>query len=382
MSLSKSKSKLFKSAAVKKTGPTHYDKACVEDVLKKLKSHPEYKNKSKLKELATTLCDTESLRTYFSDFLDITGNCVLALNPALSVNDGNESEASDTDGAEALTINRVNGGNSAAATVELASIPQHIKAVASSFPVKLFLTPLPCDATVTNGNSVASMLEVKFGPMHASLQIGSVMIEWTTSDLVIPHQNIPTEPLIKTDMTRHIGIAPELQQKAREYKGQERRSITGEIDLLYKMSESINSVISSVVQVIATYNRFYYYHPYSRNSQHFVQTVMAKMGIEELPVFSTSLDAYINELKTGTTTQTNFESHAKLDYYVKQRINELETREMEYLLTEYYRIHLASRTESVLTDSLQEQWRCQEAECQMPLLEERISGRELLITSI
>ena len=41
---------------------------------------------------------------------------------------------------------------------------------------------------------------MQFGPLHAALQIGNVILEWNDSSLVIPHYTDPSDPLLKTDV--------------------------------------------------------------------------------------------------------------------------------------------------------------------------------------
>lgn len=206
------------------------------------------------------------------------------------------------------------------------------------------------------------------------------MIEWGTHDLVVPHRNIPTEPVIKTDITRSLKVAAELRARAKDYRSSRRGTITGEVDLLYEIKKSIQTVIESVIQVMVSWNRYKHFHTYGTNSQHFVQNIIAVLGIEEMPLPSTNLSAYIGRLRSETTTQTSFRTHARLDSYTRERIGELRTNEMEYLLTEYYRFHVASRVEAM--HEAEGEWNCKEVDCQMQSLEHAIDRKELLITSL
>ena len=347
------------------------DPAYLPQVIEKLEAHSKKENldlsSTDLRQLALKLTNTELMEEYFSehtfDLRDI-GDGIL------SVNTSEENSAASVNGA---TNGEKTSSEAAPAATSIGATRQDRSKQIASFPVKLYLTALPQDSAVLN-NTVASALEEKFGPMKASLQIGQTMIEWTPDHLVIPHFDIPTDPVIKTNITEQLGILAELRKKAKE----KRTSVMGEIDLFNKPKESIRSLIRDIIQVIVTYNRYHSYDVYIRNSQHFVQNVLVVLKIEDLSIQSEDLSKYITQLKDGNPTQTKFRNHAELDSYVQQRINDLRTAEMEYLLTEYYRLHLASRTRA---DGMQE-WKCEEKGCQRYVLEEHIAGKELLVKSL
>lgn len=53
-----------------------------------------------------------------------------------------------------------------------------------NFPVKLVFTPLKRGRKMAS--TFSSMLEMRFGPLHAALQVGEVLVEWNDSSLVCP----------------------------------------------------------------------------------------------------------------------------------------------------------------------------------------------------
>lgn len=276
---------------------------------------------------------------------------------------------------------------------QLESFPSRVKDLAS-FPVKLFLTPLPAprndrELLLAMGGPAAaasftSMLEDRYGPMRAALQFGNTMIEWTPHNLVIPHSNIPSTPTIKTDITRSMRVASELRAKAREYKTSQRGTITGEVDLMVAISASIQEIVRKVIQTIVSWNRYKSYDVYCANSQHFAETVIKNLGIENLPLHNPDFTKYVEELKgklrePPSPETSSFRDHAQLDHYVRERQDGFSTGEMEYLLTQYYRLHLASREGHLDTAG---EWSCEVKECQMQSLEQAINSKELLITSL
>lgn len=350
----------------------------------KLKEHPDYKRISaaEVKRLAKKLTNTDSVKEYFSEILQvqIAEYCVVKASGAdfpegMELADG-LTDTLDTGEQSAVSINAASQGACALIPV-MSSLSCRVKDLAA-FPVKLYLTSLPDDPMIGE-NTYASMLESRFGPMVASMQIGNVMLEWTRHNLVIPHYNVPPGPKIETDITEIA--SQQLQQKARECRdSQTTGRVIGQVDLMLEVSKSVYAMIKSIIMVIATWNRFHYYHVYSRNSQHFAQHIMKLLGIEEHPLHKLEVNTYRDRLRSDvqSTTQTVFSNHAHLDSYVQQNIHELKTCDMEYLLTEYYRYHLVAREGCVGADS----WTCREADCQMQSLELGINRDELLITSI
>ena len=367
----------------------------------KLKDHPTYRESSRaeIQKLAKKLTDPEEMEEYFREMpqLQIADYGVVKLSDvSVSIKQdddpGGELELTDTveqpdtneqpaAAAVAAAATSINTSQAAAAPITshvdlLSSLSCRVKDL-TSFPVRLYLFPLPQDNMVGR-NSYASMLEKKFGPMLASLQIGNTMLEWTPHHLVIPHYKIPEQPALITNFTE---MASQLQDQAKQRRARS-GSVVGQVDLMLEVSKSVYDVIKTIIKVIVTWNRFNYYNISSRNSQDFAQHVMKMLGITDIPLSGLALNALQEKLRNDvqSTTRTVFGNHAFLDDYVRQRIHELRTREMEYLLTEYYRFHLQAREGHAGAES----WTCEEPNCRMQSLEQNINGEEneLLLTSL
>ena len=374
-------------------GSDHKDPTYIADVNGKLAKHPDFRNKSRkeIKNWAQKLTSMESVKEYFSEYLEHTRDTILrvtAKTRGKGITDPSDDDfvdlgASDSHAANgaSVTESRPHGASIASTGLESMSVNLDPIHKVASFPLKLFLTPLPPDNMIVGENEVASLLETKYGPMHAALQVGNVMIEWTPYDLVVPHYNIPSDPVVKTDVTKLTQVASELREKAKEHRRKHQGAITGEVDLMFEISKSVELIVTSIVKVIVTWNRFYTFHTYNKNSQHFVENVLRMLGIEEVPIVNKDLSAYVDQLKGDfrREVETSFQNHAELDNYVRERISTLKTSDMEYLLTQYYRFHVASRTTAI---GSKEEWRCMEEDCQMRRLERKINAKELLITSL
>ena len=69
------------------------------------------------------------------------------------------------------------------------------------FPLKLNLTPLKRGRNIVN--TFASLLEMRFGPLHASLQVGNVILEWNDSSIVAPYPCAYEDQVVQLDMQPH-----------------------------------------------------------------------------------------------------------------------------------------------------------------------------------
>jgi hypothetical protein len=413
-------------AAASSLWKTDKDASYLEDVIKKVRRHPGFKKLSSAADVkleAKRLTSMETImKKYFSEYFTIAQDDILqttkeqngALQDTTAVHapDG-DTIRPDTDGvqvstnqAASVTENSEGSINTTApedlqvtsisgsvlqvttrpnaddflqvSTRQLTSVMEQSGAE-TNFTVKLYLTSLPADPT---DDRAWTALENLYEPLHASLQIGHTMIEWTPHSLVVPHPNIPSESVIKSDITKTLNISSEIREKVKAYRRSNKNgTVTGEVDLMFEVTKSISFVIHEVVEVVVSWNRYKHFDAYGSNSQQFVQNVIKKLGIEELQLPNHNLNAYIGRLKGEfkSMAHRSFISHAELDNYTKQRIGDLSTSEMEYLLTEYYRFHIASRAEAVHKEG---QWKCMEKDCQVQILQREVDGKELLITSL
>lgn len=71
-----------------------------------------------------------------------------------------------------------------------------------NFPLKLILTPLQRGRKVANV-FFARKMEMQFGPLHAALQVGNVVLEWNNSHLVSPYLCAHEDQVMELDMQPH-----------------------------------------------------------------------------------------------------------------------------------------------------------------------------------
>lgn len=233
--------------------------------------------------------------------------------------------------------------------------------------IKLLLkridTPLPGFAS-----RAASILQMAYGPLHTSLLINDeILLEWNTGSMVIPevydsidrHQRYP----IATSVLHRVSSVSLISYDAKD-----------ETELMFQAATSKYDILYALVQVIAQYNGQYMYHAISRNCQNFVIDALKAMGCENPPQFQGNLGNYFRSLKAGRRQQ-DYEDHATLDHYVEERVlnlrpgrEPLSTQEKEYLLSQYFMLHMSQITEA----EQPKRWVCHERNCQMANLEELI----------
>lgn len=254
-------------------------------------------------------------------------------------------------------------------------------------PLKLILTPLCVGGRVIS--KFASLLEMQFGPLHAALQVGDVILEWNDSSLVVPHFAEHDDQLMKTDV-RHLtdwvnftsGEVPRVREAIQtlDYRKQ--------IELIYKVTAEKQRLIDNLVNVIVTYNRQYYYDIIRRNCQHFVTDALKALGVTEPIEFTGGLGEYFRALKQGRSKalQGKFTNHIHLDTYVREKeqsgeISQLTKHDLEYLLAQYFRYHLEQKTRLQRENKEAEldEWSCEVKGCCMERLEKCIDFESLRI---
>lgn len=256
-------------------------------------------------------------------------------------------------------------------------------------PLKLILTPLCVGGRVIS--KFASLLEMQFGPLHAALQVGDVILEWNDSSLVVPHFAEHDDQLMKTDV-RHLtdwvnftsGEVPRVREaiQSLDYRKQ--------IELIYKVTAEKQRLIDNLVDVIVTYNQQYYYDIIRRNCQHFVTDALRALGVTEPIEFTGGLGEYFRALKQGRSKalHAKFTDHVHLDNYVREKeqsgeISQLTKHDLEYLLAQYFRYHLEQKTRLQQDNKEVElsEWGCEVKRCGMERLEKRIDFESLRIHS-
>ena len=262
---------------------------------------------------------------------------------------------------------------------------EHRFANVCRFPLKLILTPLKRGCGLASAFS--SLLSAQFGPLHAALQVGNVVLEWNDSSLVIPHNCKYEDQVMEVDMQPHSKwVEHTSKHHSTIEEATKKLDFAEQIDQIYIVTSEKKQLIDALIDVIIKYNKRYYYHLFSRNCQHFVSDALKALEVEEPTAFTGGLKGYFTELVKGCTPSIpkEFETHQDLDKYVVQmqegnRIAQMPQHDLEFLLTLYFRFHLEHKKKLERDDKVSRQWKCQERNCQMSEIERLIIMESLLV---
>ena len=332
----------------------------------KVKGHPDYKGcgDNEIRELAENLTDEKQMEEYFSHLLNI---------------DDHLQEVEREAGQELTsTYERQVADKRASTRLE----------EAASFQIYLILTPLQNGANrIISKFSTALALE--YGPLHASLIVDDTVLEWNTSNLIIPHYTTPCTPVMK------MSIEPSRMQESDLGSGTQaletsvhtlpaspdvprKKKLCDEIDLVFDITASKHAIISKLIAVAVDYNRYHFYNVFSRNSQNFVRDAMAKIGVTDLPQLGGGqLKEYFERVKKAKHIKLDFETHQMLDDHIAQNTSaDMSVGDLEFLLCQYFQFH----TLSVMNCEDQSKWECEEPNCRMAELESCIDKKALLLS--
>lgn len=262
---------------------------------------------------------------------------------------------------------------------------EHRFAHVCDLPLKIVLTPLSRGGRIVS--RFANLLEMQFGPLHASLRVGNVILEWNDSSLVIPHLCKHGDELLQSDVQ---GLSEWAIYTSKQYDDVRSAMTTSDyqkqIEIVFRVTAEKRRHIEALVDVIIKYNTFFHYNLFDRNCQHFVLDALKALGVEKPPEFTGGLRDYFKALKEGRSPSVlaKFATHAALDSYVKEKesngeINKMEQNDLEFLLAQCFRFHLKQKSELQDENADLSNWACKEPTCCMQRLERRIRFETLRI---
>lgn len=239
-----------------------------------------------------------------------------------------------------------------------------------NLPLRLILTPLKQHRQ--EANTATNLMESEFGPLHASLHVGNIVLEWNKTSLVIPHLSDYEN---QVDMQCHSNWVE--STRCHHPKTAEELDFPEQIELEYM----VTSEMTPLINVIITYNSYYYYDIFYRNCQDFVCSALKVLRVEQPTGFSGNFLKYFKTLREGRTPSVpeRFETHRDLDDYVLQiqrgnPTTSMPQHDLEFILTLYLRFHLLSKS-----DENKEEWICEEPNCCISDIELLIKVESLLI---
>jgi hypothetical protein len=217
--------------------------------------------------------------------------------------------------------------------------------------VQLVLKHLTCKAG--KPDTIETMLLKEYGPLQVYLVIGEMVLEWDWKSLVIPQG----KPLRDTTMSSIV------------------RANVREAEL---PSVRVDLLKTKVLEIVALYNRMYYYQAIKRNAHGFVCSVLEAMNYSPLPPqLQTKLKDYFSDLEKciSRSVPTCFDTHDELDQYVEEHGRALTELDLEYLIVHYFMLHMLERMKA--EDPWK--WECSESNCKMNFLEPMIDRKKMLL---
>ena len=218
--------------------------------------------------------------------------------------------------------------------------------------VQLVLKHLTCKAQ--KPRSIETMLLQEYGPLQAYLVIGEVVLEWDWKSLVIPHgkplRDSATSSIVRVDVR--------------------------EAEL---PSVPVELLKTKVLDLVAQYNRMYYYLAIRRSAHDFVCSILQAMNYSPLPPqLQNTLKDYLKDLEKGKNqcVPEQFDTHEVLDFYVEQHGRKLNEIDIEYVIVHYFMLHMAERMKHC-DDPWS--WTCTEPNCKMKILEAMVDHKNILL---
>lgn len=195
-------------------------------------------------------------------------------------------------------------------------------------------------------SNFARMMGFKYGPLHAALLVGDVVLEWDSSSLVIPHYD-NEDPIKQFDVTGSISRERETELQS----AADSLDFNQQIILMFDASVCNRKMIDELIKVIMAYNRLYEYDFISRNCQTFVTEAMKAMGAKNPQPIAGRLDKYLSKLKKEKKNVPDmFQTHNDLDEYVNNsksdgKFSQFTQYDKEFLLVFYFKFHLQTMEE-------------------------------------
>lgn len=329
------------------------DDSCLVDVVEKLKRHDEFKTLTdeQLRQKAKQLTDIKELHAEFSHlsfFEHYAGE--IAEEEGVSLDHSTEVEK-----AQFRAVRRLRTPS-----------------------VKLFLFELR-NPTSRFFSRFSQLFSLKYGALHAAIQIGDVVLQWGTSSLVIPERYDPADPVFQTDfkdVTKATQVAVNIRPKV--VQAVRRMDYNEQIDLQFDLAVGVEEMLEKVKKVIVKYNKFYQYNVVLRNCQTFVDSVMEEIGVKNAPKQLTGkLREYFKKLTANKSkgVPSDIPTHEALDEYVSTLDLSASTQhDKEYLLCLYFQFHV----EAMKTDKDPSE-ECRVGGCLMERIERDLENMSMLL---
>lgn len=212
-----------------------------------------------------------------------------------------------------------------------------------------------------------------YGPFHVALLVDDVMLEWSNTSLVIPYHTRDPRAIIAATIGEPLELSAQLEASLRNPALL--RSFLSEAKEIVSTAENKIHLIDQLCEIIARYNKKQTYGIFSNNCQHFANDVLTGIGMEkDAEIFKGKSKALAETVMAGfgkkvLDNHAEFNSHEELNRHVTDSGEELSREELEFCQLHYLLFHAWSKK-----CPENDEWRCNEKECKLGLVEDRLRG--------
>ena len=309
------------------------DNSFVIQVKSKLKSLKEFRGieENELHSLATSLISEEELFCNFSHLVDLEGVVMEGtFDEHMASNFQTSMEVNTAKERQQIRFDRV----------------AKLNLIICLRPLQKFHTTesIPQDYMVIKR---ANFFDMEFSGRHAAILVNDVLLEWTTHNLVIPR---------RVEASDSFTFEGSVQVRNGDYFAEmisRRPSLEEDLKLFHEEGEILcmtvemkKKIIMKIIDIIAAYNKCYYYNRLSRNCQTFVSDIINAVQITG-PKFSTEDEQYLQQVKDGRVrigSPSSYKSHEELDRFVsgliaRKEFDKLHKDELGILVVRYREFH-------------------------------------------
>lgn len=226
--------------------------------------------------------------------------------------------------------------------------------------------------------------ECTYGPYHAALKIGDLILEWDNDSLIIPYHGHPDEFTAPEEDAAESGRR--LMLRATIHKGDEKREVIniptrGGAEAtafgfqqygsqLMEITEEKENLLDALAEVIVRYNTKFEYGTFSCNCQYFVAETLTALGITDQAerfreVTKNVFAAFLEKRKDKPKFE--FNNHTELDEYVSENIEKMDRVELDFCHCHYLLFHAWSKQ-----SPKKSAWRCDPSHCKSKLVSNRL----------
>ncbi len=327
----------------------------MEYVCKKIRRASPDMGDNKVRDLAECLCSQELFtERYFKPLLR-------RLKDAVS--------ATFDEGAAFAVRGYPNDRTKAASTARMASEIDRVKAI----QVELLLYELQGQ----NWQKIARLFhrfvpDCTYGPYHAALKIGDLILEWDDDSLIIPREETftataetaaPDGPTLIFRATVHDKTGQNESAIDIPTRGGAEATAVGfdqHANHLLDITEEKEHLLDALAEMIVRYNTKFEYGVFSCNCQYFAAEMLSALGIEDQAEHfqRTTKDLFAKILLKRSDKVDEFNTHAELDEYVREHIDTMDHEDLQFCHCHYLLFH-AWRKQS----DKKVAWRCDPSRC-------------------